>query len=355
MIEAIRPTANAVDILDQRELPDRVEYLHCTRASDVVHAIQTLAVRGAPLIGVAALYGWWLEARALQGHADFLNLVAHVKLDLERARPTAVNLSWALDRAATRVAGLTGSEMVEAIRHEADLLYDEERQRSERMAHFGATLLPLKSQVLTHCNTGSLATIGPGTALGVIREGYRLGMVTHIWVDETRPLLQGARLTAWELLQDDMAMTVITDNMAGILMARGQVDAVIVGADRIAANGDTANKIGTYSLAVLAHFHGVPFYVVAPMSTIDWTMDRGINIPIEERNPDEVRRVGGHLITPASARAYNLAFDVTPSELITAIVTDVGVAYPPYRDTLARLRAREQGSAIGGKINDAGH
>ncbi|MCY0878111.1 MAG: S-methyl-5-thioribose-1-phosphate isomerase [Firmicutes bacterium] len=352
MIEAIRPGAETVDLLDQRLLPDRVEYVRCRRAEDVVALIQALAVRGAPLIGIAGLYAWWLEARALRDQAAGWETLMAAKETIARARPTAVNLRWALDRAAARVVGLTGPDLAAAIRREADLLAQEERARSHAMAVRGASLLGRGSRVLTHCNTGSLATAGVGTALGVIREGYRTGAVSRVWVDETRPLLQGARLTAWELLQDGIPATLITDSMAGFLMARGEVDAVVVGADRIAANGDTANKIGTYALAVLAHHHRIPFYVVAPMSTLDLARDAGSDIPIEERDGSEVRTVRGVAVAPLAVEAYNPAFDVTPGSLITAIVTDRGLAYPPYRETLAQL---QQSSANGGNADDAGY
>lgn len=341
MIEPIRRQNDAVEILDQRALPEDLRYLSCTRADDVIAAIQSLAVRGAPAIGVAGVYGLWLEARALTGHPDFMRRLREAKDRLQNARPTAVNLSWALDRTWYAVRNGEPTEVARMVQRAGDMLAEEERQRSARMAEAGAALIAPNTRVLTHCNTGSLATVGVGTALGVIREAYHQGKVDSVWVDETRPLLQGARLTAWELEQDNIPATLITDSMAAMLMAKGLVDAVVVGADRICANGDTANKIGTYSLAVLAHHHQVPFYVVAPMSTVDPHLDEGSAIPIEERAGDEVRTVRGTPVAPEAMRTYNPAFDVTPGTLITAIVTDRGVARVPYRLSLEELLARE--------------
>ncbi|WP_420824553.1 S-methyl-5-thioribose-1-phosphate isomerase [Sulfobacillus harzensis] len=339
-MEPIRPTADAVEILDQRALPERMRYIRCTRADMVVDAIQSLAVRGAPAIAVAGLYGLWVEALALAGHTNGTDELEAAKDRIRNARPTAVNLAWAVDKVwATRPG--EGSALVRYLRREADALYQEESLRNERMAQFGAALLPPSSRVLTHCNTGSLATIGLGTALGVIRQAYADGRIDQVWVDETRPLLQGSRLTAWELVQDGIPATLITDSMAASLMAQGKVDAVLVGADRIAANGDTANKIGTYGLAVLAHFHHIPFYVVAPLSTIDRTLSSGNAIPIEERAAHEVREIRGQAIAPRDMPVFNPAFDVTPSSLISAIVTDTGVAQGDFETGIAKLLEQE--------------
>lgn len=341
VIEPIRAQTDAVDILDQRALPEHHQYLHCRHADDVIQAIKTLAVRGAPAIGVAGVYGLWLASRSLSGRPDFWSALEAEKERIKSARPTAVNLAWAVDRVWSEAHGMGTAEVERFLRKCGDALSEEERLRNERMAAHGAALLLPKSRVLTHCNTGSLATIGAGTALGVIREGYQQGRIASVWVDETRPLLQGSRLTAWELMEDGIPATLIADNMAASVMAQGRVDAVIVGADRICANGDTANKIGTYSLAVLAQHHGIPFYVAAPLSTVDLSLQDGTAMPIEERDPDEVRAVRGTVIAPADIPVYNPAFDVTPGTLITAIITDRGAARRPYELSLADLMAQE--------------
>lgn len=338
MIEPIKRTDDSIEILDQRALPERTTYLICKRGMDVVEAIQTLAVRGAPAIALAGLYALWLEARALAGTRTFERDLVDAKESIKNARPTAVNLAWAVDRTWNqRPLSAPVADLVHYLRASADTLWQEEWARSERMAQFGLALLMPASHVLTHCNTGSLATAGVGTALGVIRRGAAEGLIDHVFVDETRPLLQGARLTAWELQQEHIPATLITDNTAAFLMAQHRVDAIFVGADRITANGDTANKIGTYGLAVLAHYHHVPFYVVAPLSTVDLGRHHGDEIPIEERHPDEVRQIQGRLVAPPEVGVYNPAFDVTPAPLITAIVTDAGIVRPPYRKSLAQL------------------
>ena len=349
MIEPIKPRDEALELLDQRALPEEVRYLHCTRGDEVIEAIQTLAVRGAPAIGIAGAYGLWMEARALQGAIDFSTRLETAKQAIRNARPTAVNLAWAIDRIWRQVEGMGANEMVPRLREMADQLFSEEWARNDRMASYGAALLVPGSRVLTHCNTGSLATVGVGTALGVVREGHRRGLVKEVFADETRPLLQGARLTAWELQQDQIPVTVVTDSMAASLMAAARVDAIIVGADRICANGDTANKIGTYSLAVLARYHHVPFYVAAPMSTIDPALADGSQIPIEQRNPDEVRYVRSAMVAPRDVAVYNPAFDVTPGSLITAIITDRGVARWPYARDIAHLLKTE---AEGGRHHE---
>lgn len=337
VIEPIRPETASVTILDQRALPDAIRYWRCTSADDVVQAIQTLAVRGAPAIGIAGLYALWLEAESLRGRDDFWTVLGEAKDRVRGARPTAVNLQWAVDRVWKTVRDCNPEQVPSLLRQAADQLAQEEQGRNTRMAEWGVQTLTPGSRVLTHCNTGSLATVGMGTALGVIREGFRQGLVDRVWVDETRPLLQGARLTAWELLQDDIPATLITDNAAASLMAQGLVDVVLVGADRICANGDTANKIGTYSLAVLAHYHHIPFYVVAPLSTMDLTLDQGDQIPIEERNHDEVRTVRGSVVAPQEVSVFNPAFDVTPEYLVSGIITDVGVLHQPYRTSISAL------------------
>ena len=315
--EIVRLETDRVVLLDQRQLPDRIAELECRSAAEVAEAIRTLAVRGAPAIGIAAAYGYALAAA--RGHD--LDAAAAVLL---ASRPTAVNLAWAL-------AELRRDDQEPAaLARRARALHEEEVDRCRRMAGHAAGLLAPGTRALTHCNTGALATGGVGTALGAIREGFARGLVEHVLVDETRPLLQGARLTAWELERAGVPHTVVADAAAGSLMARGEVGAVLTGADRIAANGDAANKIGTYPLAVLASRHGIPFYIVAPSSTVDLETAAGADIPIEERDPAEVT---------ARFAARNPAFDVTPASLVTAIVTELGVHTPPYEDSLAGVRA----------------
>jgi methylthioribose-1-phosphate isomerase len=304
----IRLEEDAVVLLDQRRLPEEEVELRCSSSAEVAQAIRALAVRGAPAIGIAAAYGYALAA----ARGEDLDSAAGV---LAGSRPTAVNLAWALRevRAARDPA------------NRARELHAEEVERCRRMSEHAAGLVGVGSSALTHCNTGALATGGVGTALGALREAWARGLLQQVFVDETRPLLQGARLTAWELEADGIPHTVIADSAAGALLAAGEVDCVFVGADRIAANGDTANKVGTYPLAVLAARHGVPFSVVAPSSSVDLTLDSGAEIPIEERDPGEVNARFG---------AWNPAFDVTPAELIGAIVTEYGVHRAPYAEAL---------------------
>jgi methylthioribose-1-phosphate isomerase len=309
--QIVRLEGDAVVVLDQRRLPDEVVELRCRTSAELAEAIRTLAVRGAPAIGVAAAYGLALAA---QGGED---LDAAYET-LAAARPTAVNLRWALDE-------LRADPTVERARR----LHEEEVERCRTMAAHAAPLLARGSRVLTHCNAGGLATAGYGTAVGAIRAAWERGLVEHVWVDETRPLLQGSRLTAWELETLGIPHAVVADSAAASLMAAGEVDAVVTGADRIAANGDTANKIGTYGLAVLARHHGLPLVVVAPTSTLDPAAATGAAIPIEERDPGEVT---------GRFAARNPAFDVTPADLIAAIVTEAGVHRPPYASSLPRPR-----------------
>ncbi|OFW79146.1 MAG: S-methyl-5-thioribose-1-phosphate isomerase [Actinobacteria bacterium RBG_19FT_COMBO_70_19] len=336
---------DAVAILDQRALPHREVVLECRTVEDVVEAIRSLAVRGAPIIGVAAAYGMALAATvSTEGRTrSLLGELEDAADALKVARPTAVNLAWAVDRmmaVATRQCCQVGStlqrvheEMVaEALRIEA-----EDREACSAIGAFGQDLVPEGADVLTHCNTGMLCTAGIGTALGVVIAAHRAGKRPHVWVDETRPVLQGARLTAWELGKLGIDRTLIADVAAGSLMARGEVDLAIVGADRIAANGDVANKVGTYPLAVLARHHDVPFYVAAPVSTIDLSTPTGSDIPIEERDPAEVTSPMGFDLAELGTPAANPAFDVTPAELVTAIVTDRGVLRPPYGPALRGL------------------
>ncbi len=321
--------ADAVRILDQRRLPAEEAWLALESADAVADAIRTLAVRGAPAIGVAAAYGLAVEARRGAGEPELRRAAER----LVRARPTAVNLEWAVRRMSRRIG-----EGAEALLAEAHAIRDEDEASCRRIGALGAQLLPPEARVLTHCNAGALATAGYGTALGIVRSAREAGRLEQVFADETRPFLQGARLTAWELKRDGIPVTVITDNMAGWLMARGEISCVVVGADRIAANGDVANKIGTYSLAVLASHHGLPFYVAAPWSTLDLAMPTGAGIPIEERGADEVVRIAGQLVAPEGVPARYPAFDVTPASLVTAIVTERGVLCAPYAESIAALR-----------------
>ena len=305
----IRLDGDAVVLLDQRRLPDEVEELRCATTTELVEAIRALAVRGAPAIGIAAAYGYAAAARRGEDLGEAAELLAV-------SRPTAVNLTWALDEM-QRWQGDPGDRAREIHREEVD--------RCRQMAEHAATLLGPRTRALTHCNAGGLATGGYGTAVGALRTAWERGLLEHVLVDETRPLLQGARLTAWELEEAGIPHSVIADSAAGLMMARGEVDAVLTGADRIAANGDTANKIGTYSLAVLAAHHAIPLYVVAPSSTVDLATATGAEIPIEERAGDEVT---------ARFAARNPAFDVTPGSLVAAIVTEHGVHRGPYSHSL---------------------
>jgi methylthioribose-1-phosphate isomerase len=334
----------AVCLLDQTLLPFETVVLRCTTVAQVAQAIRTMQVRGAPAIGVTAAYGLALAA---QQHpalcvSDLQAEIERVAAELATTRPTAVNLQWALDRQLRLTHGYDGTEadeLADMLLDEAILIATEDEASCRAIGRNGAALLPPAAQALTHCNTGGLATVVYGTALGVLRTAYQDGRLGHVWVDETRPRLQGARLTAWELQQAGIPCTLIADNMAASFMARGQVDCVIVGCDRVAANGDTANKIGTYGLAVLAHYHHIPFYVAGPTSSIDLGLADGSAIPIEERDPHEMTHIGGQPITPAGVPVANPAFDVTPAHLITAIITEQGVAFAPFAPSLAQMVA----------------
>ncbi|SMC03588.1 methylthioribose-1-phosphate isomerase [Sulfobacillus thermosulfidooxidans DSM 9293] len=334
LVEAIRATDNAVYLLDQRQLPDIVDYLPCTTGQDVIQAIQVLAVRGAPAIGIAGAYGLWLESRRLRDTPNFHDELKKSAEQIQSARPTAVNLSWAVRYALSHVQSLGVDDTIKTLKQIADQLLAEDVALNRQIGDWGLSLFDGKVSLLTHCNTGSLATGGYGTALGVIRSLFREHRLREVFVDETRPLLQGARLTAWELSQEKIPARLITDSMAGSVMAQHLVDGVIVGADRIALNGDTANKIGTYSVAVLAHYHQIPFYVAAPLSTFDANALSGADIPIEMRNPDEIRKLRGVNIAPEEIETYNPAFDITPGRLITAFITEKGVIRPPFDKTI---------------------
>ena len=324
----IRWSDGILELLDQRRLPAEESWLRCERPEQVADAIRSLAVRGAPAIGIAAAYGLALAAR----RGDDVRAAAEL---LAGTRPTAVNLRWALDR--TLAAAADGPD---AVLDEAHRIAREQEEADRRMGELGAALFAPGDRALTHCNTGPLATGGRGTAAAVLRSAWERGRLAQVWVDETRPLLQGARLTAWELERDGIPYRLVADAGAGSLMARGLVSRVVVGADRIARNGDVANKVGTYALAVLAGRHAIPFYVVAPLSTIDPDTPTGAAIEIEERDPREVVELAGRPIAPPGAEAANPAFDVTPAELVTAIVTEAGVLEPPYEESIARALGR---------------
>jgi methylthioribose-1-phosphate isomerase len=335
-IAPVRWEHDRLVLLDQRLLPAQELERVYGRWEDVADAIRTLAVRGAPAIGVAAAFGVVLAARA-SAATTYEALIADLETALKglaATRPTAVNLFWALDRMRRTLESLRGKPLAELrarLLQEAQAILEEDLAANRALGNHGAALVPPRARILTHCNAGALATAGYGTALGVVRSAHAQGKVVLLWVDETRPVMQGSRLTAWECVRDGIPHRLIADVAAASVMARGEVDLVVTGADRIAANGDTANKIGTYALAVLARHHGVPFYVAAPSSTIDATIPSGAHIPIEERDGAEVRRVGAHATAPDSSPVFNPAFDVTPATLISAIITERGVVRPPYR------------------------
>lgn len=347
MLPTIARDHDVVVMIDQRKLPAQEIYVRCRTAVEVAKAIKTMVIRGAPAIGVAAALGISLGMRrsTATGTQKFATEFYRVCDLLAATRPTAVNLFWAIDRmkrsfAAGMGAGESTAQLKDRLDREADLIHDEDVASCRAIGAFGATVVPQDAKILTHCNAGALATAGYGTALGVIRGAVEAGKQVAVFADETRPFLQGARLTAWELVRDGINTTVVTDNMSGALMRQRKVNFVVVGADRIAANGDTANKIGTYSVAVLAREHGVPFYVAAPLSTIDLKTKDGDGIPIEERNSREVTHVGSTQLTPDGAAVWNPAFDVTPHQLITGIITEKGIFRAPYTDSLASAFAQ---------------
>jgi methylthioribose-1-phosphate isomerase len=362
---------NTLRLIDQTALPDELRMIQCQRPREVYDAIRSMRVRGAPAIGAAAAYGVALAALEHSSpHAgSMLGHIQDTAKMLKEARPTAVNLAWAVDRmqvlAETLLDGAAdwNGELIEATKHrllaEAHAIADEDVATNRQMGAHGSTLIPEKASILTHCNTGSLATVDYGTALGVIRSARADGKEIHVFVDETRPFLQGARLTAWELDQEGIPQTLIADNMAGYFMMRGAVDLVIVGADRIATNGDVANKIGTYTLAVLSKEHGLPFYVAAPTSTVDLSLRSGDHIQIEERSSDEVTQLAGKRIAPAGVKAAHPAFDVTPNRLVTAIITEQGVLRPPFEPALrtavaAAQAARQSTGSLGRPTEESG-
>jgi methylthioribose-1-phosphate isomerase len=358
VIKTIEWTDEGVRMIDQRKLPATEEYPLFRTYQEVAEAIRSMVIRGAPAIGVAAAMGVALGVRNSQAHSseelrkDFDQIVT----TLRETRPTAVNLFWALDRM-TQVFnesvrnGANRAAINARLIEEASKIYQEDVENNMRMGRFGAELLPNSGTILTHCNAGALATAGYGTALGVIRAAVENGKRLRVLADETRPFLQGARLTAWELWKDNIDVRVISDNMAGAFMRQGLIDAVIVGADRIAANGDVANKIGTYTVAVLARQHQIPFYVAAPVSTLDLSIPDGSHIPIEQRDAREVTHIGEARLVPEGVGVFNPAFDVTPHEFVTAIVTDVGVARPPYKESLVKITQQAVSRRGGPDVN----
>jgi methylthioribose-1-phosphate isomerase len=342
MIQTLEWTDSGVRFIDQTKLPTEETYVTCKTYEQVAAAITTMVVRGAPAIGVAAAMGIALGVKNSKAET-----VGELKRDLDhicdvigQTRPTAVNLFWAIRRMQEkfeRVRIRPLAQIKQDLVEEAQRMHAEDIAANQAMGRHGATLMPSEGGVLTHCNAGALATAGYGTALGVIRAAVESGKKIHVYADETRPFLQGSRLTAWELMKDGIPTTVISDNMAGAMMKQGKIDAIVVGADRIAANGDVANKIGTYTVAVLAKENGIPFYVAAPISTVDLACPDGSKIPIEQRNAKEVTHIAGKQMTPDGVLIENPAFDVTPAKYVNAIVTERGIARAPYEESLRKL------------------
>src|SRR5229473_7072693 len=349
VIQTLEWTDSGVRFIDQTKLPTEETYVTCKTYQQVADVIRNMVVRGAPAIGVAAAMGIALgmkNSKATTG-AELKPQFDQICDVIAKTRPTAVNLFWAIRRMQEKFEYLRMRpvpQIKQALIEEAQRMHAEDIAANQAMGRHGATLMPASGGVLTHCNAGALATCGYGTALGVIRAAIESGKKIHVFADETRPFLQGSRLTAWELNKDGIPTTVISDNMAGAMMLQGKIGAVVVGADRIAANGDVANKIGTYTVAVLAKEHGIPFYVAAPLSTVDLETPDGSQIPIEQRNPAEVTHIAGKAITPPGVQIENPAFDVTPAKYVTAIVTERGIARAPYEESLATLVREEQRS-----------
>jgi len=334
-MEAIRWENSALYLLDQTRLPAEERWLRYTEYRAVARAIRSMVVRGAPAIGITVAYAMVLAAQESACKGDFPAAMSQAKAVLAASRPTAVNLFWALDR--MERCWQTAGPDLPRLEEEAQAIHREDIQMNKAMGKAGAELVPEGARILTHCNAGALATGGYGTALGVIRAAHAQGKVSMVYADETRPLLQGARLTACELVRDQIPVTLICDDMAGYLMSQGKVDLVVVGCDRMASNGDFANKIGTYSLAVLARHHGIPFYTALPSSTIDLSIPDGSHIPVEQRDGQEVACFAGLQTGPLGVQTWNPAFDVTPHDLLTAIITERGVLRPPFDRKLAGL------------------
>lgn len=342
-VKTIEWKDNKLILIDCTKLPSEETYFVCEDYRKLCIAIKTLVVRGAPAIGVSAAYGVVLAALEAKEETDsitsFTNYIKDAIDELSKTRPTAVNLFWALDRMDKKLEGLlhlSPDHIIELLLEEAYKIYDEDIEANMNMGRYGAEVVPANSNILTHCNAGALATAGFGTALGVIRAAHSQGKNIHVYIDETRPLLQGARLTAWEMVKENIPSTLISDSMAAYAMKLAKIDMVIFGADRIAANGDVANKIGSYSISVLAKEHGIPVYVAAPLSTIDISLATGDDIPIEERDKGEVRTLYGVKTAPDHVDVFNPAFDVTPNGYITGIITEVGILRPPYKLSIAK-------------------
>jgi methylthioribose-1-phosphate isomerase len=344
-VETLRWTGDRLELIDQRALPQRLEYVGCRNAAEVAAAIRDMTVRGAPAIGCAAAYGVALESTrpTFASLREFHAALQAAFAELAASRPTAVNLFWAIERMRGVYEAIRGEppERISArLVAEALAIHREDVAVNQAIGRHGAALVAEGARIMTHCNAGALATAGHGTALGVVRSARDQGKTISVIANETRPFLQGARLTAWEMVQEGIAVTLVTDNMAGHLMQRGQVDLIVVGADRVAANGDVANKIGTYTLAVLAARHGLPFYVAAPLSTVDRNVPDGAGIPIEERAAAEVTGFRGERWAPEGVAVVNPAFDVTPAALVTGLITERGVTAPVDPDGIRRLFAR---------------
>jgi len=346
MIQTLEWTDAGVRFIDQTKLPTEEVYVTCTTHEQVADVIRDMVVRGAPAIGVAAAMGIALGVNnsTAESNAGLKRDFDAICAILGKTRPTAVNLFWAISRMQEkfeRIRIRPIPQIKQSLIEEARRMHAEDIAANQAMGRHGATLMPSAGGVLTHCNAGALATAGYGTALGVIRAAVEQGKKIHVYADETRPFLQGSRLTAWELMKDGIPTTVISDNMAGAMMKQGKIGAIVVGADRIAANGDVANKIGTYTVAVLAKEHAIPFYVAAPISTVDLACPNGTQIPIEQRNGKEVTHIAGKQMVPDGVGVENPAFDVTPAAYVSAIITEQGIARPPYDDSLRRLAALE--------------
>ncbi len=342
MIQTLEWTDSGVRFIDQTKLPTEETYVTCKTYTQVADVIRNMVVRGAPAIGVAAAMGIALGVKnsKAENGGDLKQEFDQICDVIAKTRPTAVNLFWAIKRIRDKFEMLRVrplAQIKQALIEEAQRMHAEDIATNQAMGRHGATLMPASGGVLTHCNAGALATCGYGTALGVIRAAVEQGKTIHVYADETRPFLQGSRLTAWELMKDGIPTTVISDNMAGAMMKQGKINAIVVGADRIAANGDVANKIGTYSVAVLAKEHGIPFYVAAPLSTVDFETPEGSGIPIEQRDGKEVTHIAGRQMVPDGVEVENPAFDVTPAKYVTAIVTESGIARAPYGESLRRL------------------
>jgi len=352
MIQTLEWTDHGVRFIDQTKLPTEETYVNCTTHEQVADVIRNMVVRGAPAIGVAAGMGIALGVKNSKAEtvSDLKREFDQICDIIGKTRPTAVNLFWAIRRMTEKFESLRIRpipQIKQALIEEAQRMHAEDIAANQAMGRHGATLMPSSGGVLTHCNAGALATAGYGTALGVIRAAVEQGKKIHVYADETRPFLQGSRLTAWELMKDGIPTTVISDNMAGAMMSQGKIGAIVVGADRIAANGDVANKIGTYTVAILAKEHGIPFYVAAPISTVDLDCPTGSQIPIEQRNAREVTHIAGKQMVPDGVGIENPAFDVTPAKYVSAIITEKGLARAPYCDSLRKLAGKESTVEVG--------